>query len=192
MEKTLNFNRRTICSRFNSLSEQELIKMSISGDSEAFAELIKLNKEYLYRVAYIYLKDINKSLDALQECTYKSFKSIKTLREPKYFKSWITRILINISIESLKADSKIIYIEDNNPLISENTSLDIEENLDLYNAIEMLKEDYKIVVVMKYFNDMSVEEISSILNTPANTIKTRLSRARQVLKNILKEDYPND
>lgn len=192
MENIFSFEARSVNSRQKNLTEEELIKMSMKGNCEAFGGLIKLNKEYLYRMAYVYVKDSNKSLDILQECTYKAFKNIKSLREVKYFKSWITKILINISIASLKADSKLVYIEDSNPLISENIMINIEEKLDLYNAIEILKKEYKIVIIMKYFNDLSVDDISSILDIPVNTVKTRLSRARKALKNTLKEEYQND
>ncbi|MDU4883579.1 sigma-70 family RNA polymerase sigma factor [uncultured Clostridium sp.] len=192
MENILIFKRKTLKSRLKSLSEEELIKSAIHGNCEAYAQVIKNNKEYLYKMAYVYVNDSNKALDVLQECTYKGFKSIKTLRNPKYFKTWITRILINIAISMLKQDSKIVYLDDNNPLEEGKSFINIEEKIDLYNAIEMLKNDYKIIVIMKYFNDMTIDEISNILNIPVNTVKTRLSRARSALKNILKEEYLND
>lgn len=192
MENILSFKRKGLNSRLKSFSEEELIASAINGNCDAYAQLIKNNKEYLYKTAYVYVKDSDKALDILQECTYKAFKSIKTLRNPNYFKTWITRILINIAISMIKKDSKIIYLDDNNPLESEKSCINIEEKLDLYNAIEMLKPDYKIVVIMKYFNDMTVDDISSVLNIPVNTVKTRLSRARKSLKNILKETYWNE
>lgn len=192
MEDILIFKRKDLNSRLKSLSEEELIENAINGNCDTYAQLIKKNKEYLYRIAYVYVKDSNKALDILQECTYRGFKSIKTLRNTKYFKTWITRILINIAISVLKQDSKIVYLDDNNPLEEGKSFTNIEEKIDLYKAIEMLKNDYKIVVIMKYFNDMTINEISSILNIPVNTVKTRLSRARASLKNILKEEYLND
>ncbi|WP_300381990.1 sigma-70 family RNA polymerase sigma factor [Clostridium sp.] len=192
MENILSFRTKASKVDKKEVSEKELIKMSIKGDYEAFGEVIKINKEYLYKMAFIYVKDEDKSLDILQESTYKAFKSIKTLKEPKHFKTWITRIVINIAIRILEKESKLVYLEDDNPLLKENSKLDMEEKLDLYNAIDMLKEEYRVVIIMKYFNDMKVDDISELLNIPENTVKTQLSRARKNLKDILKEGYLDD
>lgn len=192
MENILSFRNRASKVDKKEVTEEELIKLSIKGDYEAFGEVMKIHKEYLYKMAFVYVKNEDKSLDILQECTYKAFKSIKTLKDTKYFRTWITRIVINIAIRMLEKDSKLVYLEDDNPLLKENSKLNMEEKLDLYNAIDMLKEEYRIVIIMKYFNDMKVDDISDLLNIPENTVKTQLSRARKNLKDILKEGYLDD
>lgn len=192
MESIFRIKRKALNSRVKSFSEEELILKSISGDLDAFGDLIKLHKEYLYKTAYVYVKDSDKALDILHECIYRAIKNIKKLHEPKYFKTWITRILINVAVTSLKKDNKIVFLEESNPLLKESESINVEEKLDLYNAIDVLKQDFKNVVIMKYFNEMSIEEISDVLDIPPNTVKTRLSIARKALKNILKEEYQNE
>ncbi|MBU3133209.1 sigma-70 family RNA polymerase sigma factor [Clostridium gasigenes] len=192
MENILKFRTRSLVSKDNEGLEEDLIKKSIKGDYDAFGDLIKIHKDYLYKMAFVYVKDRDKSLDILQECIYIAFKSIKKLKEPKYFKTWITRILINISIRTLEKDSKLVYLEDDNHLINKSNKSNMEEKLDLYNAIDMLKREYRVVVIMKYFNDMTSVEISQILKIPESTIKTQLSRAKNKLKSILKEGYLDD
>ncbi|MGL5086135.1 MAG: sigma-70 family RNA polymerase sigma factor [Clostridium sp.] len=191
MENILRFRAKPLVFEEEDL-EGKLIKKSIRGDYDAFGELIKMHKDYLYKMAFVYVKDRDKSLDIIQECIYKSFKSIKTLKEPKYFKTWITKILINIAIRTIEKDSKIVYLEDENILISSSKESNMEEKLDLYNAIDTLKKEYRIVVIMKYFNDMTSLEISKILNVPESTVKTQLSRSKSKLKAILKEGYLDD
>ena len=192
MDNILRFKAGSLIASNDKDLEEILIEKSIKGDYDAFGDLIKIHKDYLYKMAFVYVKDRDKSLDILQECIYKSFKSIKKLKEPKYFKTWITRILINIAIRTLEKDSKIVYLQDENPLINKISESNKEEKLDLYNAIDKLKKEYRLVVIMKYFNDMTSYEISKTLNIPESTVKTQLSRAKTKLKAILKEGYLND
>lgn len=192
MNKILKFNKKNVHSKSYDITDEELVKMSVKGDCDAFGILIKRNKEYLYKTAFLYVKDQDKALDILQETIYIAFKNIKKLREYKYFKTWITRILINLAIKSLKKDSKVIQIESVNDVIDENIGIGIDEKVDLYNAVNELKEDFKDVVIMKYYNELSISQISDILGIPENTVKTKLSRARQMLKKILREDYLNE
>lgn len=192
MDNILRFRGKPLVTEENEGLEVILIKKSIRGDYNAFGDLIKMHKDYLYKMAFVYVKDRDKSLDILQECIYKSYKSIKKLKEPKYFKTWITKILINIAIRIIEKDSKLAYLEDENILIDSSKESNMEEKLDLYNAIDTLKKEYRVVVIMKYFNDMTSLEISKTLNVPESTVKTQLSRSKIKLKAILKEGYLDD
>ena len=166
----------------------KIIRKAVGGDSEAFAIAINEDIEYLYKIAYMHLKDEQKSLDAIQECTYKAFINIKKLKNPKNFRTWITRILINICVDEIRKDNNIIEFNNETPFISGGEGISIDEKLDLYDAIDSLKPEYRTVIILKYFDDLSVEEISKTTETPINTVKTRLSRARKVLGVLLKEE----
>lgn len=192
MESILRFRRKSLEYKDEESIEEGLIKKSIKGDYDAFGSLIKIHKEYLYKMAFIYVKDRETALDIMQETIYKSFRSIESLRNSKYFKTWITKVLINIAIRTIEKDSKLVYLEDDNVLIDKVVQTNREENLDLYNAIDMLKKEYRVVVIMKYFNDMTSYEISKTLNISENTVKTQLSRAKKKLKVILREGYLDD
>lgn len=170
--------------------EISLAKKAKNGDSDAFMELYTINKIYLYRIAYSYVKDQDKALDILQECAYKGFLNVHKLKEPKIFKTWITRVLINVAIDYVRKESKIIYLDDDAVIVDnimENIS--VEEKMDLYNAIDNLRENYKTVIVLKYFNDMSIEDIAYTMDIPSNTVKSHLRRAKESLNKILKEGY---
>jgi RNA polymerase sigma-70 factor (ECF subfamily) len=70
--------------------------------------------------------------------------------------------------------------------------ISIDEKLDLYNAIDLLRDNYKTVIILKYFNDMTIENIARVMEAPENTVKTYLRRAKESLNKILKEDYLNE
>lgn len=176
----------------NSNDEHKEIKRAISGEKEAFSNLIKQNKLYLYKTAYMYVKDEDKSLEVLQETIVRGIASISKLKNPMYFKTWITRILINVAIDMNRKNSKVEQLTEASEVIEEKNSISLEEKLDLYNAVDLLNENYKTVVIMKYFNDMKIRDIAEVMNVPENTVKTYLNRAKVSLKKILKEGYLND
>ncbi len=169
--------------------EIELVKASIKGDSISFTELIKLHKVSLYKIAYSYVKDEQKALDIIQDTTYKGLLNIRNLKNPEFFKTWITRILINVSIDYTKNEDKIVYLDEEIPLVENSDSITIDEKVDLYDAIDKLRDKYKMVIILKYFNDMTDEQISNNMDIPINTVKSHLRRAKEELKQFLKEDY---
>lgn len=168
--------------------EIKLVKKAIAGDSNSFAELFNTHKVYLYKLAYSYVKDEDKALDIIQECAYKGLLNIPKLKNPEFFKTWITRVLINVAYDFIKNDYKINCLDEAEPLVYKVISISIEEKLDLYNAIDLLRPAYKTVIILKYFNDMNVNEISYAMDLPTNTVKSHLRRAKAALNSILKEE----
>lgn len=160
---------------------------SIKTNCASFEKLLLQYKSYLYKVAYTYVKDKQVALDILQETSFKAWLNIHTLKDEEKFKPWITKILVNTALNYIKKESKVIYIEDENSIIYSEKSISIEEKLDLYDAIDLLKPKYKIVIILKYFDDMKIEDISYVLNIPENTVKSHLKRAKESLSSILKE-----
>lgn len=160
---------------------------SIKTNCASFEKLLLQYKSYLYKVAYTYVKDKQVALDILQETSFKAWLNIHTLKDEEKFKPWITKILVNTALNYIKKESKVIYMEDENSIIYSEKSISIEEKLDLYDAIDLLKPKYKIVIILKYFDDMKIEDISYVLNIPENTVKSHLKRAKESLSSILKE-----
>lgn len=97
--------------------------------------------------------------------------------------------MINVAIDMNKRSYKTEELKEDSNIIHPIYGVSVEERLDLYSAVDLLKEKYKTVIIMKYFNDMKIKEISEITNIPENTVKTYLNRAKESLKQILKEDY---
>ncbi|WP_415297288.1 sigma-70 family RNA polymerase sigma factor [Clostridium perfringens] len=188
MEKTMSISYLDI-DRKNKLNEIRLIKESMKGNKESFGILIKNNKEYLYKMAFLYVKDEQDALEVIHETVYRAFLNIEKLKKAKFFNTWITRILINVSIDFLKKKGKNEMLDESTPIIKEKCEISTEEKLDLYNAIDLLNDNYKTVIIMMYFNDMKIKDISKVMEIPENTVKTYLRRAKQALGEILKEGY---
>ncbi|EGT5618738.1 sigma-70 family RNA polymerase sigma factor [Clostridium perfringens] len=188
MEKTMSISYLDI-DRKNKLNEIRLIKESMKGNKESFGILIKNNKEYLYKMAFLYVKDEQDALEVIHETVYRAFLNIEKLKKAKFFNTWITRILINVSIDFLKKKGKNEMLDESTPIIKEKCEISTEEKLDLYNAIDLLNDNYKTVIIMMYFNDMKIKDISKVMEIPENTVKTYLRRAKQALGEVLKEGY---
>ncbi|MBO3376737.1 MAG: sigma-70 family RNA polymerase sigma factor [Clostridium perfringens] len=188
MEKTMSISYLDI-DRKNKLNEIKLIKESMKGNKESFGILIKNNKEYLYKMAFLYVKDEQDALEVIHETVYRAFLNIEKLKKAKFFNTWITRILINVSIDFLKKKGKNEMLDESTPIRKERCEISTEEKLDLYNAIDLLNDNYKTVIIMMYFNDMKIKDISKVMEIPENTVKTYLRRAKQALGEILKEGY---
>ncbi|AMN34757.1 sigma-70 family RNA polymerase sigma factor [Clostridium perfringens] len=191
MEKTMSISYLDI-DRKNKLNEIKLIKESMKGNKESFGILIKKNKEYLYKMAFLYVKDEQDALEVIHETIYRAFLNIEKLKKAKFFNTWITRILINVSIDFLKKKGKNEMLDESTPIIKEKCEISTEEKLDLYNAIDLLNDNYKTVIIMMYFNDMKIKDISKVMEIPENTVKTYLRRAKQALGEVLKEGYLNE
>ena len=191
MEKTMSISYLDI-DRKNELNEIRLIKESMKGNKESFGILIKNNKEYLYKMAFLYVKDEQDALEVIHETVYRAFLNIKKLKKAKFFNTWITRILINVSIDFLKKKGKNEMLDESTPIRKEKCEISTEEKLDLYNAIDLLNDNYKTVIIMMYFNDMKIKDISKVMEIRENTVKTYLRRAKQALGEVLKEGYLNE
>lgn len=152
------------------------------------ADYIISNKEKYYRVAYSYVKNTDDALDIMQESIYKAVAHIDSLQDINYINTWFYRIMVNTSIDFLRKQKKVIPV-DNEVLASFVSEINDEyENFDLQKAMDDLPEKYKSVVVLRYFEDLKIEEIAEILNENINTIKTRLYKALKLLR-IKMNDY---
>lgn len=168
---------------------EEQVKLAIKGNEKAFGYLMDINKEMLYRTAFAYVKNEQNALDILQETVYKAYISIGKLKEPKYFKTWLTKILINTAISFINKNKKIVYITDD--ITNESNCYEsdmVNEKLDILSSIEKLDEKYKTIIILKYFQDLTITEISEVLDCPLGTVKTYLNRALNKLRLFMKEE----
>lgn len=151
--------------------------------------MIEANKNYLYHIAIAIVNNEEDAGDAIGETIVKAYMNLKKLRKPEYFKTWITRILINECRKVLKQKQKIVSIESyqGKGRIEDNV-IEKEEHMDLQNAIQKLTEKQRNVVMLFYYNDLSVEEIAQILKVPIGTVKSRLNTARNYLYEILSKE----
>ena len=166
--------------------------MSGCSNPEAFERLVNSVKTKLYKTSMAILKNDDDACDAIQEALISAYKYYDTLKEEKYFATWITRILINKCYDIIKKNQKVSYLN-KQVEINENTAYYDEYKIDsrLEKALNSIDSDLRTTTVLYYYDDFSVEEISDILNIPVGTVKSRLSRAREKLYNLLKEEGEN-
>lgn len=158
------------------------VKKAKQGDKSSFAKLISHFEKDMYIVAKSILQDDNDCADAVSETVLKAYESISQLKHPKYFKTWLMKILVNNCYQIKRLQKRVITVDDfpDIPVPQEEYN-----NTELYQVLNKLEDDLKVIVVMYYLQDMPVKEISKILDIPAGTVKSRLSRARKRMREIL-------
>ena len=161
------------------MDEIKLVRKSKKGNNIAFSTLIKAYEKDLYKVAIAMTKNEEDALDCIQEAILQSYISIKDLRQEEYFKTWLIKILINKCNDVIRANKNIIYIEQEK---EEGYSENIEQSVSLRECFDRLKPDYKIVMIMYYDQGFNSKEISEILNINESTVRTRMARGRDYLR----------
>ena len=170
---------------------EELIKEAQNGSEEAFSQIIISMECNLYKIAKMRLDcedDIN---EAVQETIIQKFKSIKKIKEPCFFKTWITKVLINNcnKIYRKRKNSKIMQYNDNEEKIidieANNSIEELNSNVDFFFLIKKLNYNERMALTLYYLEDLSTKEISIILKESESTIRNRISRARNKLKELI-------
>lgn len=175
----------------NQQEEVKLVKKAIKGNRNAYGTLIEKYQTYLYKTAFLYVKNEQDALDAVQNCVMKGMIAIDKLREPAFFKTWLTKILINCIYRESEKQVPIYSLEEYQEKATE-ASFSVEERIDLYEAIDLLRPFYKSVIILYYFSNMKIKEISGILDIPEGTVKGYLARAKKELKRSLEKEACNE
>jgi RNA polymerase sigma-70 factor, ECF subfamily len=156
--------------------------MKNSKQEQALIQLITENKENFYRLAFSYVKNKDDALDVVQESIQKAFRTMDNLKEQEKLKSWFYRIVVNKSLDFLRKHRRFHVMDDATLEFLSNGNHDVYQDIDLERCLDALPEKFRTVIVLRYFEDLKIEEISGILNENQNTIKTRLYRALSILR----------
>lgn len=169
------------------ISITRLVLKAQKGNDKAFLKLFQQYEEDIYRMAYVYVKNKDDALDIVQEVAYQSFKNISTLKKPEYFKTWMMKIAINCALNLIKKNKKVIQLKPEFEVLVGSADEDISLSLSLQELMNALQEDEKSVILLKYYNDRTLKEISEILEIPLGTAKSILYRALDKLRQNIKE-----
>lgn len=153
---------------------------------EQLGTLVLDSERQLYSTAKTILSDDQDCADAIQETIVKAFSKIGSLRNDKYAKTWLVRILINECYTVLRKSSRIVSLEG----MRETAEVEMEKKKDysdLYRAVNSLKEELRLPVILYYIEDFSIREIAQILEITEGAVQKRLARARAKLKDDLQE-----
>lgn len=185
----------------DTISEERIVRQCQNGDHQAFNLLVikyqKLVYNFIYRLAPNW-RDVD---DLAQEVFIRVYKSISTLKETKQFKSWLHRIVTNLYLDEVRKRRRMteVSLDDHQKIDGEilhaNSSQNDpsrsfgEKELEgaLQEAINHLPLEYRIAIILREIQGLSYEEIAQTLKCSIGTVKSRIFRARELLKVELKE-----
>lgn len=183
--------------------EKELVDRSKKGDIEAFEKLIMSYEKKIFNIALRMTGNREDASDIAQEVCIKIYKSINSFKENSSFSTWVYRITSNVCIDEMRKRKNVISLtgtgrndEDYELPVEDKGRLpdqivEDRENMDmLKKCIQELAPEYRIIIILRDIQGYSYEEISRILDLNMGTVKSRLNRARNLLKDKLKKREP--
>ena len=148
-----------------------------------FAERAEAIQGKLYKTAVLYLGDESAAAEALDEAVYKALRGCKKLRQPEYFDTWMTRILINACCDELKRRKRQLSCDE-----LPETAAEPYDALPLREAVRRLPKELKELVILRYFSGYTLRETAEIMGIPQGTAATRQRRALELLRLELGEE----
>ena len=164
--------------------------MVVNNKKDWFTERVHLYEVAMYRLAYGMLRNEEDAGDAVQEALLTAYVHLESLKDEKKFKSWIMRITANASVDILRKRKDTLSIDEYDVPTGDDGAR--EEKMDLWNAVCSLQEEYRTVVILFYYEQMSIKDICRILNMKQANVKTRLARGRGKLRVILQSEVNGD
>ena len=174
---------------------EQCIEKILKGEKEYFNILVKQLQVQIYNLAVKMTGDKEEAKDLTQEVFLKVYKSFATYDKSVKITTWIYKIATNACIDYLRKKKEVLMINEDQEIQIENRFYSLPdkalENKELkqliYSKIDLLPESYRMVVILKYINELTFEEIADILKQPVNTVKTKLYRAREKLRDSIIE-----
>lgn len=163
-----------------------LSRLKRTDEKEAVIEQILCEKyNSYYRMAYSFVRNEADAEDIVQEGAYRAIKNSNSLKCTEFASTWIYRIMLNEIYRSL-GHKKILSLDDES--IPEPAAEDVYENIDLKRALNMMSENDRAVIQLKYFEDLKLDEIAEILEENLSTVKSRLYRGLKKLRMELQKN----
>lgn len=162
-----------------------LIKKAKEKNPDAFAELMQQQMQMMYKIAKSILYSDEDVADAIQDTILACWTKLNSLRDDEYFKTWMTRILVNKCNDLLRRQMPYCPIEQ----VSEISEPDADfNNLEWNETLKCLDEKYRLIIMLYYIEGFKTSQISRILDIPESTVRTRLARGREKLSSIYLAD----
>lgn len=176
--------------------EREWLQKAQKGDADAFGALVTLHERFVYNLAYRTLGSVEDAQDVTQEAFVRAWMALPGFRKEAQFRTWIYRIVLNLCLNraprlrrDLAALTETEFSDSPEPA---SRAADILSGLEaeegrktLQREISRLPESQRLLVTLRYQDDLSYEEIASLVNLPLGTVKTGLFRAKERLRQAL-------
>lgn len=177
------------------MDENELILNAQKGDIYAFEQLIKSYQQKIYNFALYKTKDIHIAEDVAQEVILRIFKKIRQYKFKGSFEGWMYRLTYNIITDVLKKFKHFLSLDDFETTLSSEEHISTEKNIQnefyqekLKFLINKIPHKFQFVLILFHIEEKSYQEIAEILQISEGTVKSRLFRARKILKKLLKKE----
>ena len=154
-------------------------------DAIGLIPFIRENQQQFYRLAFSYVRDSETAMDLVQDAIVKAIQNMHTLRQPDRLKTWSYRILVNECLMYLRKNRKLLPIQS----LEQELAAPEQGNQDLHEAISQLPPHLRTIILLRFFEDMKLEEIARITRTNLSTVKSRLYKALKLLR-LEMEDKP--
>lgn len=162
-----------------------LVKKAQKGDTDAFVELMEMHKTALYKVAKSYLKSEEDIADVMQDTILSAYEHIGELKKSAYFKTWITRILMNHCNDVLRRQRHFVKAGWEEEREEDRQGSAPSDDREFYELLSELSEDVRPIFLLHYGEGFSIKEVAQILDMNENTVKSKLMRGRKKLKTAL-------
>lgn len=162
-----------------------LIGKAKRGDRDAFTALIEQHKEMLYNTAMLLLRNEDDALDAVQDAILSCWEELPALKHTQYFKTWLTRILLNKCYDCLRFRK---HFAEPGADFDPGVETDWDTGLDVGQALERLPQMDQVVLSLFYYDGFRTKEIAKALSISDEAVRVRLSRSRNRFKKILTEE----
>ena len=176
-------NRKLFKEEQRLTDRKEEKRMNAEAIQKKVEEQVLDSYEAMYRLAYTYVKNEDDALDIVQESVYKAIKYAGRIRQEQHIRTWLWRIVMNTAVDFIRKNHREIAEEQMEDVGKE----DVYQDFDTIEALEILDEREKTVVVLRFFEDQKLDDIARILNENTSTVKTVLYRSLKKLKIRLTE-----
>ena len=183
------------------ITDEQLIKNFQNGDVNAFNQLVNKYKDRIYNFIYRFVRDVNMAEDLTQDTFLKLYTHKDTYREIAKFSTWLYTIAQNLaktelrkrsrrqtySVSDLSTEDREFAISSEKNIVIDKNSAVHDFNLVIMDCLSDLSEEFQIMIILRDFQELSYEVISSIIEVPIGTVKSRINRGRIKLVQLLKE-----
>jgi RNA polymerase sigma-70 factor (ECF subfamily) len=179
-------------------SEAEALLLARAGDASAFGLLVQKHQQAAFRAAYVILHDAQAAEDIAQEGFLRAYRELHRFREEDPFRPWLLRIVTNLALNETRRRRRGLAILERfrsqpprREAAAEAIAFVSEESREVWQAMDRLAPDDRLILYLRYFLELSEAEMARIIGKAQGTVKSRLHRAGRRLRAVIERDYPH-
>jgi RNA polymerase sigma-70 factor (ECF subfamily) len=178
-------------------SEAEALTLARGGDASAFGLLVQEHQQAAFRAAYLILHDAQAAEDVAQEGFVRAYRQLHRFREENPFRPWLLRIVTNLALNETRRRKRGLALLERfgrepprGQPGPETLTMATEEAQAVWQAINRLPQDDRLVLYLRYFLELSEADMARVIDRAPGTVKSRLHRAGRRLRDVIEKDYP--